>query len=134
MASIHKTLLVDAAIERVWEAITDRSMLSRWYMETGDFEPVVGSSFEFRDTPQGKWDGKIHGEVTEVRAPSVLEYTFTGNQMNYTTTVRWSLASEGERTRITIDHTGFEGLPGLLMKTIIQFGWGKFTNRLIELL
>ena len=132
MAAIRKSIVVDTSVAKVWDAITDRAKLSSWYMETDDFEPTVGSRFQFRDEPQGKWDGKIQGEVTEVREQEVLAYTFTGNQMSYVTTVRWTLENLGEKTRVTIDHTGFEGFSGLLMKLIIQFGWRKFLNRLVE--
>ena len=131
--SIHKEIMIDAPAERVWDAITDKTKLTRWYMSTENFEPTVGTKFEFQDKPQGKWDGKILGEVTTVDAPRLLEYTFWGNQMKYTTKVRWTLVQQGNRTKVVVDHTGFEGFGGGLMKLIIQFGWNKFLKQLADI-
>lgn len=127
---IRKEIVLDAAIEDVWQAVTDRGALSSWYMQTDDFEPVIGCKFVFTDKPQGKWDGKVLGEVLEADAPNRLVYTFTGNQMDDVTTVSWTLRSEGSRTRVVIEHTGFSGFGGWLMGSIIKLGWRKFLKRL----
>ena len=128
--AIHKEIVIAAPVARVWRAITEQSELSHWYMRTDDFAPEVGCEFHFQDEPQGKWDGKITGEVLRADEPNVLEFTFWGNQMSYTTTVRYTLKDEGGSTRLTVDHTGFEGIGGALMRFIIQFGWGKFLKQL----
>lgn len=127
---IHRELVVDAPVEAVWRAITDRESLSKWYMRTDNFEPVVGCEFVFEDAPQGKWDGKVHGEVLEVEAPHLLVYSFWGNQMKCKTTVRWQLTDENGQTRIRVDHTGFEGFGDWLVGNIIAFGWRKFLKAL----
>ena len=127
---IHRELLVAAPIDRIWYAITNREALSQWYMRTSDFEPTVGCKFIFEDKPQGKWDGKVHGEVLEVEPPRLLVYSFWGNQMKGRTTVRWTLTEEGDQTRIRVDHTGFEGFGDWLMGHIIAFGWRKFLKSL----
>ncbi len=127
---IHREISVEASIDQVWEAITSRESLSQWYMSTSNFEPVVGCQFVFEDKPQGKWDGKVHGEVLQVEAPSQLVYSFWGNQMKGKTTVRWTLTEEGQNTRIRVDHTGFEGFGDWLIGNIIAFGWRKFLKSL----
>jgi len=129
---IHREMVLAAPIDQVWDAITDQSALSQWYMRTEDFQPQVGCKFVFTDRPQGKWDGKVHGEVLEVEAPHRLVYTFWGNQMSSKTRVEWKLSAEGNATRVVIDHTGFEGFGDWLMGQIISFGWKKFLRALRE--
>ncbi len=128
--NIHREIVIDAPIEMVWSAITTRQYLGEWYMRTSDFEPVVGNTFVFEDEPQGKWDGKVHGEVMHVESPKRLVYSFWGNQMSYKTIVEWSLDQVGGKTRVRVDHTGFEGLGGFVMRNIIAFGWRKFLKKL----
>lgn len=62
------------APEHVWEALTRADAIRQWWLDT-DFEPTVGHRFEFRDTPQGSWDGRAVGEVLEADAPHRVVFT-----------------------------------------------------------
>ena len=37
----------NAPIEKVWEAITDKNEMKKWYFDLAEFEPEVGFEFEF---------------------------------------------------------------------------------------
>ncbi|MBZ0290728.1 MAG: SRPBCC domain-containing protein, partial [Anaerolineae bacterium] len=57
--------------ERVWKALTDRTILSRWYLDN-DFSPVVGHRFTFHPDPDTGFDGILCGEVILVDEPYQL--------------------------------------------------------------
>ena len=131
--SIHKERVFNAPIDQVWGAITDASSLSIWFMQA-DFEPTLGYNFTFTDKPQGGWDGVLVGEVLTVQEPHVLEYSWKGNQMKHTTTVRWQLESQGSSTRITLSHTGFKGFSDRIVGLFHQFGWNSYFKQLTNFL
>ena len=122
--SISKSRFYAAPIDRVWSAITDADALSQWFMEA-DFESTVGYRFTFKDTPQGKWDGILIGEVLAVDEPHLLEYTWKGNQMKHITTVRWSLEQQVGGTKVSLSHTGFKGFSDVVVGLFHQFGWNN---------
>ena len=46
--------MLDAPIERVWQAITDKDQMKQWYFDLPEFKPVVGTEFSFEGGPPGK--------------------------------------------------------------------------------
>ena len=127
--NIRKSRYYAVPVERVWAAITEPELLSKWFMEA-DFESSVGYEFTFKDKPQGKWDGVLRGEVLTADAPKLLEYTWKGDQMNHVTTVRWELESQGDGTQVILTHSGFQGFSDTIVGLFHQFGWNKFFNQL----
>jgi uncharacterized protein YndB with AHSA1/START domain len=78
-----------------------------------DIAAKVGEQFTFTSVPRGKWDGRIHCEVKEVIEGKQLSYTWNANDIGADTVVTFQLDKEGEGTRLTLTHTGFEGaMPG----------------------
>lgn len=97
-------------IERVWNALTDSAMLSRWMLfKSNDFRPVVGHTFQFRDAPG--FEGAIDCEVTEVDEPHRLSYTWvTAGQDDqpHSTVVTWTLTEADEGvTQLHLEQSGF---------------------------
>lgn len=131
--NIRKTRVFHADIATVWEAITDEAKLNQWFMKAR-FKAEPGYQFEFHDTPQGKWDGRLWGEVTEVVEQKTLAYTWQGNQMKNDTLVTWKLESVAEGTRVTLEHTGFKGLNDNMIGFFHLFGWKKYFKNLLAFL
>jgi uncharacterized protein YndB with AHSA1/START domain len=111
---MSETVMLDvelkSPIERVWNALTDSSTLSRWMMfKSNDFKPVVGHAFQFRDAPG--WGGVVDCEVIEVDRPRRLAYTWaSGGEGNppHSTVVTWTLTeAEGGVTRLHLEQSGF---------------------------
>jgi len=115
-------------IESIWTALTDRRAIEQWWVET-DFEPEVGHEFYFQDEPQGSWDGRVTGRVLEVSAPTRIRFSWQGD--GHDTTVCYQLERLESGTRLTIEHDGFQGMRGLLLRTLLRFGWGKLVKRLL---
>jgi uncharacterized protein YndB with AHSA1/START domain len=111
--------------ERVWRALTDPKELNAWLMPN-DFAPIVGRKFQFRVRPMWGWRGIVDCEVLEVDPPRKLSYTWQGDPKYRVTTVTWTLepaASGG--TLLRLEHTGFRGFGGMLLKWMLGSGWKK---------
>lgn len=61
--------LFPVPVARVWHALTDAQMISRWLMATSDFEPTVGTRFILRDQQRPGFRGYVECEVLELSPP-----------------------------------------------------------------
>jgi uncharacterized protein YndB with AHSA1/START domain len=109
---------------KVWRALTDPRIIPLW-TSTGKggrpvgFSPVVGARFQFVAKPMPGWSGVVQCEVLEVSAPSLLRYTWTGDEGDDVTVVTCRLEPHAAGTRFTFDHTGFTGIGGFLVSRVL---------------
>jgi uncharacterized protein YndB with AHSA1/START domain len=117
--------------ERVWRALTTPALLASWLMESEDFAPVVGRRFRFRTAPKPGFDGVVHCEVLEADPPRRLAYTWAGggSVRKRPTTVTWTLHPEGSGTRLELEHAGFRGIGGFLLRAMLGGGWGRMVRQ-----
>lgn len=99
-ANIRLTQLIPFPPARIWQALTEPALLAKWWAP-GDIRPLPGHRFAL---DMGPW-GKQRCEVKTVEAPRQLAYTYAEGVLD--TTLTWSLAPEGDGTRLTMDHDGF---------------------------
>ena len=112
--------------EELWVALTDVKALSVWLMETSGFCPEIGCRFQFRSKPTKHWRGIVDCEVLDVQPNLLLSYSWQGDDDGTVTVVTWRLEPIPAGTRLTLTHTGFEGISGLLLgKLILGPGWKK---------
>jgi uncharacterized protein YndB with AHSA1/START domain len=122
-------------VETVWRALTDPVALAEWVMPVEGFAPVVGQRFTFRARPMPGWDGVINCEVLAVEPPHRLVLRWQGSQMRNPTTVTWALTASDGGTRLRIEHQGFDGLGGAVLRLMHRSGWrGMARRRLPHLL
>lgn len=111
---------------KVWRALTDPALIALWAMRPEGFSTEVGTRFRLHGTPNSKWRGFVECEILEARAPSVLRYSWIGNEAQEPTEVTFRLEPRGTGTRLTFVHTGFVGVQGLVFATFIMApGWKK---------
>lgn len=111
--------------ERVWRALTDSDELERWLMEN-DFEPREGHRFQFRDEPRIGWRGIVDCRVLEVDEPRRLSFTWQGDEEGSETVVTFTLEpTEDGGTHVTLRHSGFRGLGGLVSRFFLGRGWKR---------
>lgn len=135
---------------RVWRAVADRNLLSAWFMPTHDLELWVGHAFTFRKPPQRGWDGVTHCEVLEVDPGRSLAFTYRGKATGQKalacagvsseqaqdaakgllaeldTVLRFGVEPlEPDRSRLTLEHSGFRGPKLVLVSLILGAGWKK---------
>ena len=106
--------------EKVWQALTDPIAIAEWLMPN-DFEPRIGHKFRFRTHPAPGFDGVIDSEVLEIDPLKRLVYTWGNGKLN--TCVTWTLHATQDGTRLILDHTGFDGLRGWMLSSLIGQGW-----------
>jgi uncharacterized protein YndB with AHSA1/START domain len=98
---IQLTQFIPHPPERVWAALTDPRLLAKWWA-AGDVRPVVGHRFTL---DMGQW-GKQPCEVIAVEPGKLLAYTFAPGTLD--TTISWTLEPEGDGTRLSLQHKGFD--------------------------
>jgi len=104
-----KEFYYNAAIEEVWQTLTDTAKMKNWYFpQLQKFEPVVGYKFIFDDNNPGYRKEWIVPKVLEGKtlAHSWAYKGYAGNSE-----VRFDLSADGNRTRLSITHTGLESFP-----------------------
>lgn len=112
----------------VWHALTDARAIRQWWVET-DFAPVAGHEFFFQDAPQSNWDGRVTGKVLEANAPRKIRFSWNGGGRE--TEVVYELEPTTDGTRLTLTHSGFKGVSGLFLMTMLRFGWRTFVKKLL---
>lgn len=118
---------INASIKDVWQAITDKKLISQWLMET-NIEPIVGFSGYFKMPPSPLFNGQIKAVVIEVVPNSTFVFTWESSWMKNPTTIRFSLMAKENGTLLILEHWGFEGLRGFFLKKMLGGGWKKLVT------
>ena len=106
------------------EAVTDPALIPLW-TATGaggrpeGFASTVGTKFRFVAKPKPGWSGIVDCEVLEVNEPSLLRYSWTGDEGGDVTEVVYRLEPHAGGTRFTYEHTGFTGVGGAFMAKLL---------------
>jgi uncharacterized protein YndB with AHSA1/START domain len=112
--------------EKIWRALTERSLIDEWLMKN-DFQPVVGHRFNFRSTPVPGWNGVIDCEVLVVEPNSRLSYSW--GTMGMESVVAWTLTPTKGGTHVRMEQTGFRSEEDAAYKGA-SWGWTKFIGNL----
>jgi uncharacterized protein YndB with AHSA1/START domain len=108
----------------VWFAVTNPELVARWTV-TGrggrpvGFVPIVGTKFQLIAKPVPGWRGIVDCEVIEVNEPTLLRYSWQGEEDGKLTIVTYRIEPQPNGTRFTLEHTGFTGVGGFLMAKIL---------------
>jgi uncharacterized protein YndB with AHSA1/START domain len=125
MSDIHIVNEYPHLLVKVWRALTDPALIPLWTSEglgarTEGFSTRVGTRFKFVAQPQPFWRGIVECEVLEVRAPTLLRYSWVGDEGDAPTWVSYQLDPYGGGTRFTFDHTGFTGIGGFMVSRVLR--------------
>jgi uncharacterized protein YndB with AHSA1/START domain len=99
---------INASIEKVWKALTDKNELPSWYFDIADFEAEVGKFFNFYEP---------------------------GEEKKYLHTT-WNLESDANGTFVTLTHEGTEKLKDLgegFAKESFTQGWNEIIGQSLKL-
>jgi uncharacterized protein YndB with AHSA1/START domain len=119
--------------EKVWRALTDPVLIPRWTSPGAGgrpegLAPVVGTKFRFVAKPKPGWNGIVYCEVLEVDEPWLLRYSWTDGNGGGVTQVDYRLEPRAGGTRFTYEHTGFKGVSGLFMSTLL----GRVRTKMLD--
>ena len=109
---------------KVWRAVTDPALIPLW-TATGaggrpeGFTTTVGTKFQLVAKPKPGWSGVVDCEVLEVNEPSLLRYSWTGDEGGDVTEVVYRLEPHPGGTRFTYEHTGFTGVGGVFLAKLL---------------
>lgn len=104
---------VNAPIDKVWSAITDRSQMKDWYFDIPDFGTDLQTQFSFYEN-DGENKHQHHGEILEVIPKEKLKHTWSYPQISKDRTiVKWNLQDEGDKTLVILTHKGLENFEHL---------------------
>lgn len=133
---IHLTRTYPHPRAKVWRAITEPALVEKWLMRPDGLAPVVGTKFKLIAKPQPGWRGFVECEVLEVVHERRFAFSWIGNEKQRPMIVTFTLDDDGDGTRFTLDHTGFEGVSGwFLAKLMMGPGWKKMlATRLVRVL
>lgn len=100
-ASLTLTEHVACSPDRVWDALTQPSLMAKWWAG-GDIQPLVHHRFTL---DMGGF-GKQQCEVLAVEPGVRLSSTFGEGFID--TVITWTLEPEDDGTRLTLEHAGFD--------------------------
>ncbi len=139
---IRKIVEIDAAPEVVFKALTDPKELTNWLPDAAMLEPKVGGKFKFsfyKDSARAceKRDGDSfnEGRILEFVPNKKLVYTWQWTDVAdfAETIVTWELEQVGNKTRLTLTHSGFTGKePSNKSAKDHDEGWSIHLNELIS--
>jgi uncharacterized protein YndB with AHSA1/START domain len=121
MKLIKKEIVLAAPVAKVWEHITDSKKIAGWLMPN-NFEPEIGREFSMTCNEQGQ----ITCVVKEIIPEQKVVYSFRSPVTKVETLVTLTLSKEGKNTRLTLVHSGWEGLPPDQQNVpgLFDDGWG----------
>jgi len=97
-----------APIDRVWDAVTDKSKMKQWYFNVSDFRPEPGFKLEFMGGDENTQYRHLC-EVVEAHKPNKLSYTWQYENIEGVSLVSIELIAEAEsRTHVKLTHSGLD--------------------------
>ncbi|AQT84584.1 putative toxin-antitoxin system, toxin component [Paenibacillus larvae subsp. larvae] len=98
LPDIRKTLVLNASIQKVWDAVATAEGIAAWFMPN-DFQPVEGHEFHLNAGPYGMSPCK----VTVIDPPNKLSFNW-GNDW----TLTFELVDLDGKTEFTLTHGGWD--------------------------
>jgi uncharacterized protein YndB with AHSA1/START domain len=100
----------NAAVARVWKALTDVDQMREWYFDLREFKPEVGFEFDFIVEHEGNSYHHLC-KVTEVNPQKKIAYTWRYKGEPGDSLVTIELFPESNMTRLRLTHEGLETFP-----------------------
>lgn len=130
--------LLNAPIEKVWKAITDKDQMKEWYFNLAEFRAEPGFQFQFEGGTEDR--SYLHlCTITEVIPNKKLQYTWSYDGYEGNSVVTFELFAEGDKTRLKLTHAGLETFPANnpdFAKKNFETGWteiiGTSLKRFVE--
>lgn len=125
--------VVNAPVEKVWKAITDREQMKQWYFDISEFKPEVGFEFTFDGSNEDRTFTHLC-KITEVIPNKKLKHSWRYKGYDGESFVTWELSPEGNGTRVKLIHEGLETFPPIadFAKENFVAGWTQIVGKNIK--
>jgi uncharacterized protein YndB with AHSA1/START domain len=102
--TIEREVVIRAAPDRVFQALTDPAELTRWFMNVAEVDLRRGGRLRH------SWDGygTTEGRVLEADPPHRFVFTWDEGPELGETTIAIDLTPEGDGTRLRLVESGFQ--------------------------
>ncbi|MDH6254342.1 uncharacterized protein YndB with AHSA1/START domain [Chryseobacterium sp. H1D6B] len=127
---------INAPLEKVWKALTDKNDMRSWYFDISDFELETGRQFNFYEPGNEK---KYHhqGRILEIIPGQKLKYSWTYPELSSEKTfVTWELQPEGGGTLVTLIHDDIDSFKDLgegFLRDSFRKGWNAIIGESLKL-
>ena len=112
---IEREVVINAPLERVWALITEPEHVGTWFGDAGaeiDLRPGGALSMSWEE------HGTVHARIEQVEPERLFSYRWapfpdpggTEPEEGNSTLVEFTLAEEGDATRLRVVESGFSGL------------------------
>jgi uncharacterized protein YndB with AHSA1/START domain len=101
--TLEKELFIKASPQRVFQALTNKEDLERWFVTQAEIEPRSGGAIRFEWDPESKLVET--GKILAYEPPSRFSYTWEARGSS-PTTITFELSAENDGTRLHLTHTG----------------------------
>ena len=136
--SIERSALLDAPLDKVWAAISDHRRFGDWFKVALDQPFAAGQESTGHITHSGYEHIRWNADVVTLDAPHRFAFRWhpfaIDPERDYsaepTTLVEFALASEGDRTRLTVTEHGFDALPDERRAEAFQAHEGGWTQQM----
>jgi uncharacterized protein YndB with AHSA1/START domain len=130
MSNIEQSYEISASAEAVFRAISDASLMSKWWITRGQSDAKTGGSFEYVwEFENDQMNGKQMGAYTSVESGKSLSYPWDIGQSE-PTQVALSVAGNGQSATVSLVHSGWEGEGLEEAREGIAQAWGFFLGNL----
>lgn len=124
--AIEKDVFINATPDRVFQALTEKAELERWFVPTAEIDARPGGAIKFEWGP-----GMVEvGTILVLEPPHRLSYTWE-NLGPSPTTITFELTAENDGTRLRLIHTGIgAGEDWDSYYTSVNGGWSAHLKNL----
>lgn len=124
--TIEKQVFINTTSERVFQALTVKEDLERWFLSKAEVDLRPGGAIRFEWAP-GMFES---GTIVAVEPPQRLSYTWEALEPS-PTTVTFELTTENDATRLRLIHTGIgDGEDWDNYYTSVNSGWSVHLTNL----
>jgi uncharacterized protein YndB with AHSA1/START domain len=124
--SLEKELFINATPQRVFQALTEKEDLERWFVQKAEVDLRPGGAIRLEWAP----DAVEIGTVLELDPPHRLSYSWKALEPS-PTTITFELTAENGGTRLRLIHTGIgQGEDWDSYYNSVSSGWNVHLNNL----
>ncbi len=129
---IVKEITINAPVTKVWQAISSKDDLAKWFHPSDDFKLEIGHTFHMT----GQHEGKEYPHtmtITEIIPEQKLGLDWYIEGDAGVTQVTYELKAEGDKTKVKLTHTGFDKYAeGEANRNDYNGGWEHVLNTLLK--
>jgi uncharacterized protein YndB with AHSA1/START domain len=126
---ITSKVRIKTNVQKVWQALTDKSQLKEWYFDIPDFELSVGAIFNFYE-PGGENQFHHRCQIKEIVPNKKFSHTWTHpSHSKGESLLTWMLNEVNGVTEVTLWHEGIENFADAgpeFAPENYQMGWDGF--------